>query len=122
IAAFKWIESQTREGEWAVAGQLQLPPAVYQLERVSAFNQNKESLYDLYQQGFTAVVVGPGYKLSDRDTSIFSEVKRFEGIEEKQRIVRDPAITVFEINEIKPETIVKGRELPDVAATFLAIQ
>lgn len=94
IPASQKIEALAREGnELALDGRLQFPRRLLEVPGVSRTDFSTASAARAFQEGFSYLVVGPNDKRRIVTSGLFEEVSALEGIEEPQRIVRNPSIT-----------------------------
>lgn len=109
-----WLEQNTsNEVELAISGSLQLEKFSYfsqgekikSLAGVDVLDFNKNSLDELYQAGYSRLVLGYFEQLKDFDSHKLIELKTFEGIKDKQRLVENPAIRILDFKKLLPADI-----------------
>ncbi len=99
-AAAAWLGEQGASlSDTAVSGRLLFPQAVYRLPGFSRVDAAKLSALELFNYGFSTLVVGPEHHASEEDLKILKPLKSFIGEEEMQRIVINPAIKIYSIDE-----------------------
>ena len=104
---FALPESRTRAALWlqthdqilldtAISGELLMSPEVYARPGVDRITQASIAPALLYLRGFDRIVVGPGFESPREESSAFLKLEeRFSGANEKQRIVRDPMVSIY---------------------------
>lgn len=110
IEAKNWLETKSNNIKTAVSGELEFPPFVnytqgkssLSMKSVRRVNLKKESIFSLYQSGVEQIVIDTNYKLSALDKKLLKLKKEFKGNKEQQRIVKNPAIKIYEFNEVSP--------------------
>ena len=103
IDASKWLESL--DGESAIAGQLQFAPQTLSAARHDRVDLNKTSIEQLYQSGYSRVLVPKG-AVSQSQLSDTVLEHSFPGNPWPQRVVANPAIDVFRL-ELDPQKKIK---------------
>jgi hypothetical protein len=100
IRASEWLAMKqagpASEKSTAVAGQLLLPRYALMLSGVSNLDENAMDPDSLRQRGFDRAVVGAYSASKFKKTPGWEVAYSFPGEVEKQRVVEDPAIAVFE--------------------------
>lgn len=100
------------DADLAIAGPLQVPPSLFKISGVDAFDPTKQSAASLAQAGFEFIAV-PAHLAASLRAEFLSNVLSISGIEEEQRVPRSPAIKIFKVDdsllakaaELSPATI-----------------
>lgn len=92
-------ESRPPYSDIAIAGQLQLPSSVFRIPGAGGINQDTESGLSLSMKGYDLVVVNSLGLTNPQGASLLEEVKKIDGVSGKQRIVENPEIHIYRIND-----------------------
>ena len=104
-AAERWLTGHSlgANSETAISGQLQFPPSVYSVPGRTRVDESLLSITDLYLDGFDRFVATGAYAIPQNEEQLLAEVERgFDGVEERQRIVKNPAVTVYRLGRAQP--------------------
>ena len=95
----------------AIAGELLFPPSLYEIPFAKKFSQEKDDLLELANQGFQYVVVrNPVVGITQ--SGIYSSFEQFAGSLGKQRVVQNPSIGIYQIqNTANLKTLIMNKPL-----------
>ena len=105
--AFSWLEKNTPTGiDTALQGELLLPSFTsyaggipqQSVPGIKRIDFMKYTILDLFQKGYSRVVVGPEYIVSSEALALFKLEKEFSGQSELGRIPGNPAMRVYDLN------------------------
>lgn len=100
LAAAEWLQAHASEAtKTAVSGSLQFEPRVFRVPGVVKIDLGKESLESLRAQGFERVVSGANEFSPPADTAALATELNIPGETSLQRIVQNPAIYIYRINQ-----------------------
>lgn len=93
------VDNQQPLLDTVIAGELQLPPALYKLNGVSVVGEGDLGLNELYQSGAGRLIVPGWYSPALQDSRLVTVEKLIAGDLERKRIVSDPAIDVLRFRQ-----------------------
>lgn len=98
VEADAWLASQGDQSlhETAIAGSLQFPPATYRRRQSTRVDLEKRSPQELIQSGYSRVVAPAAFSPSAESAELMESIQSFAGETEEQRIVQNPAITIYQ--------------------------
>jgi len=119
----KWFAANNSEDiETAVSGQLILPREFYSSQNVLTIDELNRSPIDLYQAGFDRLILGKGIRDTTYESLPFLETEySLAGEEGKQRIVKNPSISVYKFksdNSPIVEALDEIGNCPDCTLSF----
>ncbi|MCO6431042.1 MAG: glycosyltransferase family 39 protein [Deltaproteobacteria bacterium] len=95
-AASEWLNSNLEGKSTAISGQIMMPPHLLYRSDVRSFDQDKFSSPDLFLDGYDRIVTGHWGAWSE-PPSYLMKAAEFDGVNEKERIVKNPAIVIYDL-------------------------
>jgi hypothetical protein len=99
LEASKWlIEHEAPDREVAVSGHLQMPYSLLGRPGYSEYDPSRQTFDDLLRAGFSQIVTG-NQNLPEDALEVYPLSNVFYGSKERQRVVNNPLIRIYEIKE-----------------------
>lgn len=93
-----WLKDNIKENiSIAIAGELWLSPEAFNGAGIQQVSEKKESPFSLLQKGYSYLVTGSNYLFEK--PAYLTELQSIAGTSEIQRIVKNPEIKIYELNQ-----------------------